>query len=243
MSSPPQAAERAPSPFDVFSDRRAMVDSALAPVAFVVVNQIAGLQTAAAVAVGIAVVLLLERLVRRTPVTYAIGGLFGTGLAVFIALRSGSAEGYFVPRAIQNAVFALVFLGSVLIGRPLIGLIAQGIRGFPGTYLREPTVRRAFREVTLAWAGLFALRAAVYTVFIAAGREELLGASVLVLGWPAFALLAFGTFKYVPWRLRRLGAPDADAFTAAHEAAEAASDRAGDAPAIGRADAPRPADA
>ena len=41
-----------------------------------------------------------ERLIRRRPVTNAIGGLLGTGLAVFIALRSGSAEGYFVPRMI-----------------------------------------------------------------------------------------------------------------------------------------------
>ena len=73
------------------------------PSAFVTVNAIAGLETAAAVAVGIQLVIAIERLIRRRPVTNAIGGLLGTGLAVFIALRSGSAEGYFVPRMIYAA--------------------------------------------------------------------------------------------------------------------------------------------
>ena len=41
---------------------------------------------------------MLERLIRRKPVVNAIGGLFGTGLAAFIAARSGRAEGFFVPR-------------------------------------------------------------------------------------------------------------------------------------------------
>ena len=41
---------------------------------------------------------MIERLIRRKPVVNAIGGLFGTGLAAFIAVTAGKAEGYFVPR-------------------------------------------------------------------------------------------------------------------------------------------------
>ena len=41
--------------------------------------------------------------------------MLGTGLRVFIALRTGSAPGYFVPRALHNAGLALAFAISVLV--------------------------------------------------------------------------------------------------------------------------------
>src|SRR5215213_7080197 len=76
-------------------DRRAFVDAGLGPVAFVTANALFGLHTAAYVAIGVSLALMAERLLRRKPAINAIGGLLGTGLAVFIALRTGDAEGYF----------------------------------------------------------------------------------------------------------------------------------------------------
>jgi hypothetical protein len=188
-------------------DRRAIVDTGLGPVAFVTVNAIAGLETAAAVAVGLSVIVAAERLIRRRPVTNAIGGLLGTGLAVFIALRSGSAEGYFVPRMIYAAVLALVFAGSVALRRPLVGILVGLLFGAPSEWISDPRVRRAFAEVTLAWAGLFAFRALVYAVLISAGKAGWLAAASVAMGWPAFLLLLFLSYRYVPRRLDQLGAP------------------------------------
>ena len=188
-------------------DRRAIVDTGLGPIAFVTVNAIAGLEPAAAVAVGVSVLIAAERLIRRRPVTNAIGGLLGTGLAVFIALRSGSAEGYFVPRMLYAALLALVFGGSVVIRRPLIGILVGLLFGAPSEWIRDARVRRAFSEVTLAWAGLFAFRAIVYAVLIAAGKAGWLAAASVAMGWPAFLLLLFISYRYVPWRLAQLGAP------------------------------------
>src|SRR4051812_20645515 len=136
-------------------DRRAIVDTGVGPVAFVTVNAIAGLEPAAAVAVGIQLVIATERLIRRRPVTNAIGGLLGTGLAVFIALRSGSAEGYFVPRMIYAAVLSLVFAGSAVIRKPLVGTLVGAVYRAPKEWMEHPKVRRTFAEVTFAWAGLF----------------------------------------------------------------------------------------
>lgn len=188
-------------------DRRAIVDTGVGPVAFVTVNAIAGLETAAAVAVGLSLVIAVERIARRRPVTNAIGGLLGTGLAVFIALRSGSAEGYFVPRMVYAAVLALVFAGSVAIRRPLVGLLVGALYRAPSEWVNDRRVRRAFSEVTLAWACLFAFRAAVYAVLIAAGKAGWLAAASVAMGWPAFLLLAFLSYRYVPRRLDQLGAP------------------------------------
>jgi hypothetical protein len=202
--SPP---EQPPSPLDLLRDRRAMVDTGLGPLAFVIVNAVAGLHTAAAVAVGISVLLMIERLIRRRPVVNAVGGLLGTGLAAFIALRTGRPEGYFVPRMLYQLALAIVFAGSVLIRRPIVGFIIAALyRAEPG-WSELPPVRRAMSELTLAWALLFGVRAAVYAVLIASGKVGWLAAASIVMGWPAFGLLIFGSYRYGPMRLEQLGAP------------------------------------
>jgi Protein of unknown function (DUF3159) len=204
---PPSPENGPPSPFELLNDRRAIVDTGLGPVAFVTVNALAGLETAAAVAVGLQVLIAIERLLRRRPVTNAIGGLLGTGVAVFIALRSGSAEGYFVPRMIYAAVLAAVFAGSVVIRRPLLGYLIGAVYRAPSEWIAHPRVRRAFGEITLAWAALFAFRAGVYAVLIAAGKAGWLAVASVTMGWPAFLLLLFISYRYVPRRLEQLNAP------------------------------------
>jgi hypothetical protein len=203
----PGAPPEPPNPLEMLRDRRAIVDTGVGPVAFVTVNALSGLETAAAVAVGIQILIAAERLIRRRPVTNAIGGLLGTGLAVFIALRSGSAEGYFVPRMIYAGVLALVFAGSAVIRRPLVGILIGAVYRAPKEWLENRRVRRVFSEVTFAWAGLFAFRAAVYAVLIAAGKAGWLAVASVAMGWPAFLALLFFSYRYVPWRLARLGAP------------------------------------
>jgi hypothetical protein len=196
-----------PSPLDLLRDPRAAVDTGLGPLAFVIANAVAGLHTAAAVAVGISVVLLIERLIRRRSVINAVGGLLGTGLCAFIALRTGRPEGYFVPRMLYQLALAVVFAGSVLVRRPAVGFIVAALyRADPG-WADTPAVRRAMNELTLAWAALFGLRAAVYGVLIAAGKPGWLAAASIVMGWPAFALFIFGSYRYGPRRLEQLGGP------------------------------------
>jgi len=202
--------ERPPSPMDILRDRRALVDTGLGPVAFVTVNALADLETAAIVAVAISVVIALFRAVRREPLTNAVGGVLGTGLAVFIALRTGSASGFFVPRAIQNAGLALAFWGSIAFRRPLVGFIVAPIYHFPSGWFRDPRIRRAFAEGTAAFAIVFSVRSVVYTVLILLEREGALAGAVVVLGWPAFVGALWFCYRYIPRRLRQLGVdPDA----------------------------------
>jgi hypothetical protein len=196
-----------PSPLDLLRDRRAIVDTGLGPLLFVSVNALAGVNTAAAVAVGASVVLMIERLLRGKSAINAIGGLLGTAIAAFIAVRTGKPEGYFVPRMLYQLALAVVFAGSVLVRRPVGAYIGAAIyRAEPG-WATHPRVRRAFSEVTLAWALLFGLRAAVYAILIAAGKPGGLAAASIVIGWPPFLALAWASYRYVPWRLERLGAP------------------------------------
>jgi hypothetical protein len=196
-----------PSPLDLLRDRRAIVDTGLGPVAFVIVNALSGVNTAAAVAVGISVLLMLERLLRGKSAVNAIGGLLGTGVAAFIAVRTGRPEGYFVPRMLYQVALAVVFAGSVLIRRPIGAYVAAALyRAEPG-WSAHPKVRRVFAAVTLWWAALFAVRAAVYAILIAAEKPGGLAAASIAIGWPPFLELAWASYRYVPWRLARLGAP------------------------------------
>jgi hypothetical protein len=188
-------------------DRRAMADTGLGPLAFVIVNAVAGLHAAAAVAVAISLVLMVERLIRRRPVVNAVAGLLGTGLAVFIALRTGKPEGYFVPRALYQAALAIVFAGSALVRRPVVGYLVAGLYRAPFSWLDDRRVRRVFTEISLAWAALFAVRAGIYAVLIALGQAGWLAAASIVLGWPAFLGLLWLSYRYVPRRLEQLGAP------------------------------------
>jgi Protein of unknown function (DUF3159) len=186
-------------------DKRAIVDTGLGPVAFVTVNALADLDTAAIVALAISGVVALYRTIRRHPLTNAIGGVLGTGLCVFIALRTGSASGYFVPRAIQNAGLALAFFISILVRRPLVGLIAAPLYRIPAGWHQDPRIRRPFAEASVAWVVLFGVRATVYTVLIAAGKEGALAGAVIVLGWPAFLGTLWFTYRYTRYRFEQLG--------------------------------------
>jgi hypothetical protein len=204
VSEPP---EHPPSPLDLLRDKRALVDTGAGPVAFVLVYAIFGLNAAAAVAVGLGVVLMVERLIRRKPVVNAVGGLLGTALAAFIAVRSGRPEGYFVPRMLIQIGYAVAFAGSVVIRRPITGFIIATLYRADSGWWRLPPVKRAMSELTLAWALLFAVRAAVYAFLIVTGRVGLLAAASIVMGWPAFGMLMFASYRLTPKRLEQLGAP------------------------------------
>jgi uncharacterized protein DUF3159 len=205
---PPGERGNVPSPLEMLHDRRAMVDAGLGPLAFVVVNAIVDLKAAAVVAVAISLVLAAERLARRRSVTNAIGGLIATGVAAFIALRTGRAETFFVPRAIYQALLALVFAGSVLVRRPLCGFLVQALYRAPAAWVRHPAVLRAMSELTAAWAALFGVRAILMFLLIAAGQVGWLAAVTIVIGWPAFLALLWASYRYAPRRLAQLGAPE-----------------------------------
>ena len=115
---------------------------------------------------------MLTRVVRRQPVANAVGGLVGVGIAVLIALATGGAEGYFLPRVVLNAAWALAFLVSIVVRRPAVGIFAQLVHGMPEDWLANPPVRRAFTEATVIYQVVYyAGKAIVYGVLIEAASS------------------------------------------------------------------------
>ena len=139
------------------------------------------------VASALALTFIAIRLIRRQPVTQAIAGALAIALAAFLALRDGgSAEDYFVPGFITNASYGSVLLVSVLVRFPIMGFVAQLLFGIENWRKNKLVYRRA-QLVTLIWVGFFGLRLAVQLPLYFSGQVELLAASKVVLGAPAYA--------------------------------------------------------
>ena len=174
-------------------------ETALPGVAYVVAYTATGSDTeaAAVVAVGVALVLAVARLVRRESPRYALSGLIGVAFAAFIAARSGRAENFFLPGLLLNTAYAAGFLVSLAVRRPLVGVVVGQLDGEGSSWRDDPDRMRAFTRATLLWAGLFLLRLAVQLPLYLAGAVVALGIARTAMGLPLFALGLWLTYRLV----------------------------------------------
>ena len=179
------------------------VITAIPPVVFVVVNAASTLKWAIAAAVSSAVLLAGYRLVRRQPVQQALTGLFGVVIASAIAARTGEAKGYFLLGIWSSFVYAGAFAVSLLVRRPIIGLIWEFLDPTPGDdetpWHRRGVLFYAYALATIG-AGL---------VFLARGVVQLALFKQDATGWLAVARIAMGYPLYIAaigfafWIVRR----------------------------------------
>lgn len=167
-----------------------MAETSLPAVAFVIAYTVSGsdTNTAAIVAVGLALVLSLARIVKRESPVYALSGLVGVGFAAFVATRSGRAEDFFLPGLFANAAYAAAFLISIAVRRPLVGIIVASLDGEGSEWRGDPERVRAFVRATWLWAGLFGLRLLVQLPLYAAGAVVALGVAKTAMGLPLFGI-------------------------------------------------------
>jgi hypothetical protein len=120
---------------------RGVVEAVLPGLLFVVVYVIAStsastgegdraaLTWALVASVGAALVAVVARLVQRTPITQALGGLLGIGVGVFWAWRSGEAQDFYVWGLWTNAAYLAAILVSLAVRWPVVGLVVEAVRG------------------------------------------------------------------------------------------------------------------
>jgi hypothetical protein len=171
---------------------RGLIDSSVPTTAFVIANIVGGLRVGIYVALGVCAGLLLIRVVRRERLEQAFAGLFAVGVASFVASRTHSASGFFLPGILLQVPYAIAAVVSVVIGRPLIGYVAAIVNPSLSDWRAVPIVRRAAAYATLVWAAVFALRIAVMVPLYLADDSSALGVAKLAMGWPLWAV-ATGT--------------------------------------------------
>ncbi len=115
----------------------------------------AGLGTAYATALLWLSASVATRLLRHRPIPpLLVLGLVGMTVRTAVAVASGSSFVYFAQPVASSVVMAGVFLGSILIGRPMIEKLALEFWPLTPELLALPSVARLLRGLTFLWAGV-----------------------------------------------------------------------------------------
>ena len=184
-----QAAEQAPPTiWEQMGGPMGMIDSGLPVVVFIVANTIGGLGWGIGAALAAALVIAVLRLVRKRPVTQAIAGLFGVGIAAFIAYKTDSAKGYFLLGIWSYLLYGGALLVSILVRWPLIGVIWEGVNGKGTAWRSDRKLVRRYDYATFVWVLVFAARYLVQNYLYDTDQVGWLAAVRLLMGYPVFIL-------------------------------------------------------
>jgi hypothetical protein len=192
--------------------------TAIPPVVFVVVNAITELRPAIFAAIGSGVLLTGYRLARRQSTQQAISGLFAVLVAALIAARTGEARGYFLFGIWASFAYAVPFGLSVLVRRPLIGLLWEFLDPTPGGdgvpwYRRKPLLR-AYTAATAAATAVFLARGIVQASLYGQDATGWLAFARVSMGFPLYLAALGYAFWIVSRTRRRIAAEPAAAETA-----------------------------
>jgi intracellular septation protein A len=130
----------------------------------------------------------------------AIVGAVFVVVQALVALAAHSATVYLAQPVVLSALWGLVYIGSVVVGRPLIGVFANAWYPFPAWFRASAPYRREFGLQSLVWAVYCLGRAALRLyVLLHSGVGGFVVISV-VTGTPVlFALVFWGL-----WHARRV---------------------------------------
>jgi Protein of unknown function (DUF3159) len=196
-----------------------MIVSAVPTVVFIVVNTATTLRVAVIAAVVSALVLSGYRLARRQSIQQALSGLFGVLLAAIIAGRTGQARGFFLVGIWFSVLYGAVFLGSILIRRPLVGAVWEFLDPTPTPasgatasssatddpaarpWHRRPHLAPAYYWATAAGTAVFAARAIVQGSLFEKNSTGWLAVTRIAMGYP-LTIAAAGFAWFVVRRAR-----------------------------------------
>jgi hypothetical protein len=188
-----------------------MLIAALPPIVFVVVNAASGLRPAIIGAVATAVALTAYRLARKQSIQQVLSGLFGVLVAALIAARTGQARGYFLLGIWQSFVYAVPFALSLVLRRPLVGVLWEFLDPTLGGE-GEPWHRRrgllgAYVVATLIVTALFLARGIVQATLYGANSTGWLAFARITMGYP-LSIVAFGGAYWLVRRARSRASAD-----------------------------------
>ncbi|WP_406688730.1 DUF3159 domain-containing protein [Saccharopolyspora sp. ID03-671] len=160
-----------------------MLYTALPVVVFVTAVPFLPLMVAIGVALAAALVLTGVRVLRGERLSSALGGVIAIAAAGGVAALTGSAKDFFLIGIWASLAGAIVMLVSLLVGRPLTGVIWNLLHGGQNAWRQDRSALRAHYLASLAVTAVFAARFVVKEYLYLADST----------GWLAFAKIAMGT--------------------------------------------------
>ncbi|CED91740.1 DUF3159 domain-containing protein [Actinomyces succiniciruminis] len=154
---------------------------------------------------AVSAVALVARLCARQRLTQVLGGAALAVVSALWAWRSGSATNFYATGLVINACWLAATGGSLLVRRPLVGLLLDAWHAAAGeSRSADAGARRRYAVGTGILAAMFALRLAVELPLYLAGEAVVgaLGVARLLLGLPLFALTLWFVWLIVNPTLR-----------------------------------------
>ncbi len=192
---------RAPTLLEQLGGVSGLVSSVVPVVVFVAVNPLIGLQPAIWASLGTAVAVGVWQLVRREPLQPAVSGFLGVAVCALIAYQTGEARGFFLYGIWYSLIAGLVLVLSVVVRRPLVGVLWSVLNGSGHGWRSDRRVRLGFDVATLVWAVFFLARFGVQRWLYDMQEIGWLGVARLAMGLPLTAVAALVTI----WAIRRGG--------------------------------------
>jgi Protein of unknown function (DUF3159) len=132
------------------------------------------------------------RVLQKGQPVLAFAGLIGVGISAAVALLTGQGEDNFLWGFTVNALVLTALLFSMLMRRPLVGVIAGALTGTPYAWRTERAKRAVAWRATVLWLVVIGARLAFQVpMYFAAdagtpGAVELLAATKLAMGVPLY---------------------------------------------------------
>lgn len=196
---------------------RGLLDSALPATVFVLANLVGDGDLTIPIVLSLVTGLLVVglRRARGESVQQAFSGFFGLAVAVVFARATGTGEGFFLPGIITTGLTGVVFLVSLLLGKPAVAYALTAYDPRYAAWKAHEPLRRACRLATAFWTLTFFIRAGVAAfVYTRDGDNDgLLLIVVNAVKWPLIA----GAVVLTVVLVRRAGLPSADPLPEADE--------------------------
>ena len=183
---------------DALGGKKGLLDSGLPSLVFLIAfNVTKDLQSAATAAIITGLILAILRLVKKDTLQHVVTGLIGVVFCAFLARKTGSAVDYYLPGLIINIVYGSVYLVANVVGLPILGLVLGPILGENLHWRKVAERKRAYIKASWLWVGLFASRLIVQYPLYKTGNLNALGTARLVMGYPLFAAVAWGSWLII----------------------------------------------
>jgi hypothetical protein len=186
--------------FSAVGGWRTVAEGVASRVVFLIAYLLTGqVWTSALIAVGGVVVLAAVRVWTDGRYWPAVIGLAIVGGSALLAGTTGQAINFYLPAVLIQAVQGAVFLLSMLVRWPVIGLVVGAARGERFGWRRDPVWRRRYQLCTAVFVVKCAIATAVQLPLYLAGQTTALGIAATLLGGAPAA----GACIYLCWRILR----------------------------------------
>lgn len=174
---------------------KGLLDSGLPALIFLIIFNITKeVQQAAYGALALSLILTIIRLAKRETIQHAISGVVGVAICAWLSNRTGKAEDFYLPGLWTNAIYGAVYLVSILVRWPIIGVIIGPLLEENFRWRKDPLRTKVYIKATWLWVGMFAIRLLVQYPLYISGNVNALGTARLIMGYPLFIATAWATW-------------------------------------------------